>query len=69
MFVYCAAHFLNLKVSISCSIQSIKNCLGTVEKAHDFFMYPGRKHKLSQYTDRSEQEIHAKLFKHGCATS
>lgn len=36
MFVHCAAHSFNLVVSKSCSVPSIRNCLGTVGKAHDF---------------------------------
>lgn len=68
MFVHCVAHSFNLVVSKSCSIQSIRNCLGTVEKVHNFFVYPKRKHILSQCIDSSEQEIHAKSLKRSCAT-
>ena len=35
IYVHCAAHSFNLAVSKSCSIQSIRNCIGTVGKAHD----------------------------------
>jgi hypothetical protein len=31
-YVRCAAHVLNLVVSYSCSIQEIRNCLGTISK-------------------------------------
>ena len=68
MYVHCAAHSFNLAVSKSCSIQSIRNCLGTVGKAHDFFVYPKRKYILSQCIDSSEEEIHAKSLKRNCAT-
>lgn len=39
MFVHCAVHYFNLVVSKSCSIQSIRNRLGTVEKAHNYFVH------------------------------
>lgn len=68
MFVHCAAHSFNLVVSKSCSIQSIRNCLGTVGKTHDFFVYPKRKHVLAEYIDSSAQEIHVKSLKRSCAT-
>jgi len=68
MHVHCAAHYFNLVVSMSCSIQSIRNCLRTVGKTHDFIVYQNRKHVLSQCIDSSEQEIHVKSLKRSCAT-
>jgi len=51
-----------------CSIQSIRNRLGTVGKVRKSFVYPKRKHILSQCIDSSEQEIHAKSLKRNCTT-
>jgi len=68
LYVHCAAHFFNLAVSTLCTIQSIRNCLATVSKAHDFFVYPKRKQVLSQCIDFSDEEIHAKSLKRNYTT-
>lgn len=47
-YVHCAAHTFNLVVSKSCDIQAIRNCLGTIGKIRDFFVYPKRKNILIQ---------------------
>ncbi|CAI6351219.1 unnamed protein product [Macrosiphum euphorbiae] len=67
-YVYCAAHTLNLAVSKSCTIQSIRNCLGTIGKERDFFVYPKRKNILSQTIEDFNGTINAKTLKLNCAT-
>jgi len=47
-YIHCTAHVLNLAVSKSSSIQPIGNCLSTIGKTRDFFVYSKRKNILSQ---------------------
>jgi len=42
LYVHCAAHSLNLAVSIASDIKPVRNCLGIIEKAHTFFNTPKR---------------------------
>ena len=37
LYVHCSAHSLNLAVSKSCEVQAIRNCLGVIGAAHNFF--------------------------------
>ncbi|KAJ8882800.1 hypothetical protein PR048_014614, partial [Dryococelus australis] len=39
IYVHCAAHSLNLAISETCTHQSIRNCLGTVEKNIHIFQH------------------------------
>ena len=36
-YVHCAAHSLNLPVSNSCDLSSIRNCIGTIVSVYNFF--------------------------------
>ncbi|XP_025414908.1 52 kDa repressor of the inhibitor of the protein kinase-like [Sipha flava] len=65
--VHCTAHTLNLAVSKSCTIQPIRNCLGTIGKTCDFFVYPKRKNILSQAIEDFNGTINAKTLKRNCA--
>jgi hypothetical protein len=67
-YVHCAAHVLNLAVSYSCSIQEIRNCLGTISKVRDFFIYPKRKDVLKNEIEESQECITKKTLKRLCAT-
>ena len=67
-YVHCTAHTLNLAVSKSCTIQPIRNCLGTIGKIRDFFVYPKRKNILSQAIEEFNGTINAKTLKRNCAT-
>jgi len=55
--IHCSAHSLNLAVSSSCGIQSIRNCLGIVGKLPDFFIFPKRKAVLSLAIEQSENVL------------
>jgi len=37
LYVHCAAHSLNLAISSSCKVVSIRNCIGTVSVVITFF--------------------------------
>ncbi|XP_050547099.1 52 kDa repressor of the inhibitor of the protein kinase-like [Daktulosphaira vitifoliae] len=67
-YVHCAAHVLNLAISYSCSIQEIRNCLGTISKVRDFFIYPKRKDVLKSQIEESQECITKKTLKRLCAT-
>lgn len=59
-YVHCAAYVLNLAVSYSCFIQEIRNCLGTILKVRDFFIYPKRKDVLKNEIEESQECIKKK---------
>lgn len=42
IYAHCAAHLLNLAVSTASGIKPIRNCLGVIEKVHNFFNTPKR---------------------------
>lgn len=68
IYVHCAAHSLNLAVSSSCDIQSVRNCLGLVEKMHCFFNSPIRNGVLLEAISNSELHPSTKSLKRLCAT-
>jgi len=46
LYVHCAAHSLNLTVSNSCSLSSIRNCMGTIASVYNIFNTPKRQNVL-----------------------
>ncbi|XP_050066076.1 52 kDa repressor of the inhibitor of the protein kinase-like [Aphis gossypii] len=55
LYIHCAAHVLNLSVSNSCSVQGIRNCLGTISKPRDFFIYPKQRyHAVNDFLELFE---------------
>ena len=46
LYVHYAAHSLNLAVSNSCSLSSIRNCMGTIASVYKFFNTPKRQNVL-----------------------
>ncbi|KAJ8889025.1 hypothetical protein PR048_008519 [Dryococelus australis] len=40
LYVHCSSHALHLSVSDACSVPSIRNCMGTIQKVYDFFNTP-----------------------------
>ncbi|XP_008187861.1 52 kDa repressor of the inhibitor of the protein kinase-like [Acyrthosiphon pisum] len=68
LYVHCSAHVLNLAVSNSCKVQEIRNCLGTISKARDFFNFPKRKDVLKTQIENSDEKISKKSLKRLCAT-
>lgn len=67
-YVHCTSHTLNLAAFKLCSIQPIRNCLGTIEKIRDFFVYPERKNILSQVIEEFNRTINTKTLKRNCST-
>lgn len=41
-YIHCNSHCLNLAISDTCNIQSIRNCTITIQKVYVFFKYPKR---------------------------
>lgn len=67
-YVHCAAHSLNLAVSSSCELQSVRNCLGLLQKMHCFFNTPMRNNVLLEMIANSDLTPSAKSLKQLCAT-
>ena len=38
LYVHCAAHSLNLAVSNSCNLSSIRNCMGIIASVYNFLI-------------------------------
>ncbi|XP_023311927.1 zinc finger MYM-type protein 1-like [Anoplophora glabripennis] len=68
LYVHCAAHSLNLAVSKASEVSEIRNCLGTVGQAHNFFIYPKRKDVLNRVLAEAETTPKTKTLKGMCAT-
>lgn len=68
LYVHCAAHTLNLAVFSSCEQQSIRNCLGVIEKMHCFFNTPKRHSILLEAIANSDLNPSSKSLKRLCAT-
>lgn len=68
VYIHCSAHYLNLAVSSSCGIQSIRNCLGIFWKLRDFFIFPKRKAGLSLAIEQSENVLSKRSLKRSCKT-
>lgn len=68
LYVHCSAHSLNLAVSVSCNVFQIRNCMGTIGKLRDFFVFPKRKSVLSKAIEMSENNISKKSLKRNCET-
>ncbi|CAI6377563.1 unnamed protein product [Macrosiphum euphorbiae] len=68
LYLHCAAHSLNLAVSTSCNIKSIRNCLGVVEKLYVFFNTPKRQNVLISEIEKSDTEFRVKTLKRLCVT-
>lgn len=68
IYVHCAAHSLNLAISTASEIQSIRNCLGIIEKFYVFFNTPKRNTVLLNCIEKSDEEPKVKTLKRLCAT-
>uniref|UniRef100_A0A2S2Q612 Repressor of the inhibitor of the protein kinase n=1 Tax=Sipha flava TaxID=143950 RepID=A0A2S2Q612_9HEMI len=68
VYVHCSAHSLNLAVSTASGIRPIRNCLGIIEKAYQFFNTPKRKSILLREIENSDHEPSVKQLKRLCAT-
>jgi len=70
LYVHCAAHSFNLAVCTSSNIQSVRNCLGIVERLYVFFNTPKRKNALINEIEKSDSipNSNARTLKRQCAT-
>lgn len=68
LYVHCAAHSLNLAVSSACNMQSIRNCLGIIEKYYCFFNFPKRNNELLEVINNGDWEPKVKTLKRLCMT-
>jgi len=68
LYVHCAAHSLNLSVSIASNIKPIRNCLGILEKMYTFFNTPKRSSVILRKIDSCDFEPKVKSLKRLCAT-
>lgn len=68
VYVHCSAHSLNLAVSTASGITPIRNCLGIIEKAFNFFKTPKRNSVLLQEIEKSDYSSNIKQLKRMCAT-
>lgn len=68
VYVHCSAHSLNLAVSTASGIRPIRNCLGIIEKAYQFFNTPKRNSILLHEIENSDHEPSVKQLKRLCAT-
>ncbi|KAL4112926.1 hypothetical protein QTP88_016641 [Uroleucon formosanum] len=68
LYVHCSAHSSNLAVSVSCNVFQIRNCMGTIGKLRDIFVFPKRKSVLSKAIEMSENNISKKPLKRNCET-
>jgi len=51
-YIHCNSHCLNLAILDTCNIQSIRNCIGTIQKVFLFFKYPIRQNVLTSSIER-----------------
>ncbi|KAL4143541.1 hypothetical protein QTP88_005860 [Uroleucon formosanum] len=68
IYVHCSAHVLNLVVSKSCSVTQIRDCLATLGKVRDFFIFPKRKSILRFHIENSSETSTKKSLKRSCET-
>jgi len=66
-YVHCTVYVLNLAVSKFCSLQPLKNCLGTIEKTWNFLVYLNEKIYLHRQSKAVMEPINAKTLKLNCA--
>lgn len=67
-YVHCCAHTFNLALSQGCSVAEVRNCLGTIETAYNFFNYPKRMLVLQKHIDKLDEKPKAEKLKRMCAT-
>lgn len=63
LYVHCAAHSLNLAISVTSKIPAIRDCLNTIETVYDFFNTPKRTAILEKTIDESDETPKTKTLK------
>ena len=69
IYVQCSSHCLNLCISEGCSVQGVRNCMGTIESAYNFFNTPKRQAVLTTQIEMMENDNRRKeKLKRMCPT-
>ncbi|CAK9292407.1 unnamed protein product [Gordionus sp. m RMFG-2023] len=68
IYVHCASHSLNLAISDSCALPSIRNSMAIISKIYDFFKYPKRSDVLNRTISKNAPETHHQKLKKMCPT-
>ena len=69
VYMHCAAHNLNLCVGAACSVQTVKNLMGTLVEICFFFSNsPKRQGELEKQIERSQENTKAKKLASLCKT-
>jgi hypothetical protein len=69
LYVHCSSHCLNLCISEGCSVQGVRNCMGTIESAYNFFNTPKRQTILSAQIEKMDNDQRKKeKLKRMCPT-
>lgn len=68
LYVHCSSHCLNLAISNSSEVASIRNCFGTIRKLYDFFATPKRQIILQQEIASIAPDSQKNKLKQLCAT-
>ncbi|XP_033225358.1 zinc finger MYM-type protein 1-like [Belonocnema kinseyi] len=63
LYVHCAAHSLNLAISITSNVPAIRDCLGTLENVYNFLHTPKRKPILENTIEESDETLRTKSLK------
>ncbi|XP_033223319.1 zinc finger MYM-type protein 1-like [Belonocnema kinseyi] len=63
LYVHCAAHSLNLAISITSNVPAITDCLGTLENVYNFLHTPKRKPILENTIEESDETPRTKSLK------
>jgi hypothetical protein len=68
LYVHCSAHCLNLAISFSCGVQSISNCMGTIDRVFKFFDFPKRQRALDEVISNMENLPRVNKLKRLCTS-
>jgi hypothetical protein len=68
VYVHCSAHSLNLAVSDACSLQAVRNCMGTIGSVHGFLNTPKRLAVLKECIDLSMPDSNRTRLRQMCPT-
>ena len=68
IYVHCASHSLNLALSDACELPAVRNCMGIINSAYNFFNTPKRQSLLANSIEKLTPKASASRLKRLCAT-
>ncbi|XP_076283965.1 52 kDa repressor of the inhibitor of the protein kinase-like [Lasioglossum baleicum] len=68
LYVHCASHSLNLAIGNAVSVIDIRNCIGIIEKVHNFFNTPKRQKILIDNIDKHVPDTKRQKLRQVCPT-